>query len=49
VDYNDPPSRRPAAAAPPPDQATDWEGAAKAALELGMRKLAERLIEAGTK
>jgi 5'-3' exonuclease len=29
----------------PPDAATDWEGAAKAALELGMRKLAERLIE----
>jgi DNA polymerase-1 len=34
---------------PPPDQETDYEGAAKAALELGMRKLAERLIEAGTK
>ena len=34
---------------PPPDQATDYEGAAKAALELGMRKLAERLIETGTK
>jgi 5'-3' exonuclease len=34
---------------PPPDQETDWEGAAKAALELGMRKLAERLIETGTK
>jgi DNA polymerase-1 len=30
---------------PPPDAETDWEGAAKAALELGMRKLAERLIE----
>ena len=30
---------------PPPDRETDWEGAAKAALELGMRKLAERLIE----
>src|ERR1700712_1566887 len=30
---------------PPPDGPTDWEGAAKAALELGMRKLAERLIE----
>jgi 5'-3' exonuclease len=29
----------------PPDAPTDWEGAAKAALELGMRKLAERLIE----
>ena len=34
---------------PPPDGPTDWEGAAKAALELGMRKLAERLIEAGAK
>ncbi len=32
---------------PPPDRATDWEGAAKAALERGMRKLAERLIELG--
>jgi DNA polymerase-1 len=32
---------------PPPDGATDWEGAAKAALSLGMRKLAERLIESG--
>jgi DNA polymerase-1 len=31
----------------PPDRETDWEGAAKAALERGMRKLAERLIEAG--
>jgi hypothetical protein len=31
----------------PPDRPTDWEGAAKAALERGMRKLAERLIEAG--
>ena len=34
---------------PPPDGPTDGEGAAKAALELGMRKLAERLIEAGAK
>jgi DNA polymerase-1 len=34
---------------PPPDRPTDWEGAAKAALERGMRKLAERLIEAGEK
>jgi 5'-3' exonuclease len=34
---------------PPPERQTDYEGAAKAALELGMRKLAERLIEAGTK
>jgi DNA polymerase-1 len=33
----------------PPDRPTDWEGAAKAALERGMRKLAERLIEAGRK
>jgi DNA polymerase-1 len=31
----------------PPDRPTEWEGAAKAALERGMRKLAERLIEAG--
>jgi 5'-3' exonuclease len=30
---------------PPPDRDTDWEGAAKAALGLGMRRLAERLIE----
>ncbi|MBS1886369.1 MAG: 5'-3' exonuclease [Actinobacteria bacterium] len=30
---------------PPPDRDTDWEGAAKAALGLGMRNLAERLIE----
>jgi 5'-3' exonuclease len=36
---------RDAGVEPPPDQETDWEGAAKAALELGMRKLAERLIE----
>jgi DNA polymerase-1 len=40
---------RDAGVEPPPDRATDWEGAAKAALELGMRKLAERLIEAGAK
>jgi 5'-3' exonuclease len=40
---------RDAGVEPPPDGTTDWEGAAKAALELGMRKLAERLIEAGTK
>jgi 5'-3' exonuclease len=33
----------------PPDAATDWEGAAKAALKLGMRKLAERLIESGSR
>jgi 5'-3' exonuclease len=32
---------------PPADRETDYEGAAKAALELGMRKLAERLIESG--
>jgi 5'-3' exonuclease len=31
----------------PPDRPTDWEGGAKAALERGMRKLAERLIELG--
>jgi DNA polymerase-1 len=31
----------------PPDRPTDWEGGARAALERGMRKLAERLIEAG--
>jgi DNA polymerase-1 len=37
---------RDAGVEPPPDAPTDWEGAAKAALELGMRKLAERLIEA---
>jgi DNA polymerase-1 len=36
---------RDAGVEPPPDRETDWEGAAKAALELGMRKLAERLIE----
>jgi 5'-3' exonuclease len=34
---------------PPADGPTDYEGAAKAALELGMRKLAERLIEASAK
>jgi 5'-3' exonuclease len=34
---------------PPSDRETDWECAAKAALELGMRKLAERLIETGAK
>jgi len=27
----------------PPDRPTDWAGAAKAAAELGMKKLAERL------
>ena len=32
----------------PADRETDFEGAAKAALELGMRKLAERLIESAT-
>jgi DNA polymerase-1 len=38
---------RDAGVEPPADRGTDWEGAAKAALERGMRKLAERLIEAG--
>ncbi len=38
---------RDAGVEPPADRETDWEGAAKAALERGMRKLAERLIEAG--
>jgi 5'-3' exonuclease len=38
---------RDAGVEPPPDRETDWEGAAKAALERGMRKLAERLIETG--
>jgi len=38
---------RDAGVEPPADGATDWEGAARAALELGMRKLAERLIETG--
>ncbi|HEX6665710.1 MAG TPA: 5'-3' exonuclease [Solirubrobacterales bacterium] len=33
----------------PADAPTDWEGAAKAALKLGMRKLAERLIESGSR
>jgi 5'-3' exonuclease len=33
---------------PPTDRETDFEGAAKAALGLGMRKLAERLIESAT-
>jgi 5'-3' exonuclease len=32
---------------PPASRKTDFEGAAKAALGLGMRKLAERLIESG--
>ncbi len=40
------PCATPASSAPP-DRPTDWEGAAKAALERGMRKLAERLIETG--
>jgi DNA polymerase-1 len=40
---------RDAGVEPPADRETDWEGAAKAALERGMRKLAERLIEAGGK
>ena len=40
---------RDAGVEPPPNRETDWEGAAKAALERGMRKLAERLIEAGQK
>jgi 5'-3' exonuclease len=39
---------RDAGVEPPPDRPTDWEGGAKAALERGMRNLAERLIEAGT-
>jgi 5'-3' exonuclease len=38
---------RDAGVEPPPDRETDWDGAAKAALERGMRKLAERLIETG--
>ena len=38
---------RDAGVEPPPDRETDWEGGAKAALERGMRKLAERLIEFG--
>jgi 5'-3' exonuclease len=38
---------RDAGVEPPPDRETDWEGAAKAALERGMRKLAERMIEMG--
>ncbi len=38
---------RDAGVEPPPDRPTDWEGGARAALERGMRKLAERLIEAG--
>ncbi|HSS62774.1 MAG TPA: 5'-3' exonuclease [Candidatus Limnocylindrales bacterium] len=40
---------RDAGVKPPPDRPTDWDGAAKAALERGMRKLAERLIETGRK
>ena len=48
VAFKDIATLRDAGVDPPPDQATDWEGAAKAALELGMRKLAERLIESGT-
>jgi 5'-3' exonuclease len=38
---------RDAGVEPPPDRRTDWEGGARAALARGMRKLAERLIEAG--
>jgi DNA polymerase-1 len=38
---------RDAGVEPPADRETDWEGGARAALERGMRKLAERLIEAG--
>jgi DNA polymerase-1 len=40
---------RDAGVEPPADRDTDWEGGARAALERGMRKLAERLIEAGRK
>jgi DNA polymerase-1 len=47
VAFKDIATLRDAGVDPPPDQATDWEGAAKAALGLGMRKLAERLIESG--
>jgi hypothetical protein len=32
---------------PPPDAATDWSAGAVAALELGMRRLAERLQKLG--
>jgi 5'-3' exonuclease len=39
---------RDAGVEPPADRETDFESAAKAALELGMRKLAERLIESAT-
>ena len=49
IAFKDSATRRYAGVDPPPDQETDWEGAARAALELGMRKLAERLIETGAK
>ncbi|HKT82391.1 MAG TPA: 5'-3' exonuclease [Solirubrobacterales bacterium] len=35
---------RDAGVEPPPDRPTDWVGAAKAALDLGMNRLAERLL-----
>jgi DNA polymerase-1 len=47
IAFKDIATLRDAGVDPPPDRETDWEGAAKAALELGMRKLAERLIETG--
>ena len=49
LDFKEIATLRDAGVEPPPDRPTDWEGAAKAALERGMRKLAERLIEAGQK
>jgi 5'-3' exonuclease len=49
IAFKDIATLRDAGVDPPPDRETDWEGAARAALELGMRKLAERLIETGAK
>ena len=40
---------RDAGVAPPPDRETDWPGAAAAARELGMRRLAERLEGQGSR
>jgi 5'-3' exonuclease len=49
LDFKEIATLRDAEVEPPADRETDWEGAAKAALERGMRKLAERLIETGAK
>jgi 5'-3' exonuclease len=48
IDFKDIATLRDAGVKRPPDQATDWNGAAAAARERGMNRLAERLEKAGS-